>query len=85
MLHRLNEAGEGLADKVLLEWALDMLCSLEDWRWLWSPEATPTPSSFLTPLNHLPLPPYDASSVNPWNMYAPIALSTYAHSVDESP
>ena len=33
-LHRLNEAGEGLADKVLLEWALDVLRSLEDWRWL---------------------------------------------------
>ena len=37
-LHQLNEAGEGLTDEVLLEWALDVLCSPEDWRWLWSPE-----------------------------------------------
>ena len=27
ILHQLNKAGEGLSDKVLLEWALDMLCS----------------------------------------------------------
>ena len=39
----LNEAGEGLADKVLPEWALDMLCSPEDWRWLWSLEPATTP------------------------------------------
>ena len=29
-LHQLNKTGEGLTDKVLLEWALDMLCSPED-------------------------------------------------------
>ena len=33
-LCRLNEAGEGLANEVLLEWALDVLHSLKDWRWL---------------------------------------------------
>ena len=44
MLCWLNEAGEGLADEVLLEWALDVLCSPEDWRWLWSPEPATTPS-----------------------------------------
>ena len=30
-VYQLNKAGEGLTNKVLLEWALDMLCSLEDW------------------------------------------------------
>ena len=30
----LNMAGEGLTSKALLEWALDMLHSPEDWRWL---------------------------------------------------
>ena len=29
-LHQLNEVGEGLTDEALLEWALDVLCSLED-------------------------------------------------------
>ena len=85
MLCRLNKAGEGLADEVLLEWALDVLCSPEDWRWLWSLEPATTPSSFPTPLNHLPPLSYDASNVNPWTTYTPIAWSTSAHSVDELP
>ena len=84
-LCRLNEAGEGLADEVLLEWALDMLRSLEDWRWLWSPEPATTPSIFPTPQDRPPLWPYGASSANPWTTYAPIAQSMSAHSVDESP
>ena len=84
MLRWLNKAGEGLANKVLLEWALDMLRSPEDWRWLWSPEATPTPSSFPTPPSHLPLSPYNASNVNPWNTYALSAPNMYAYSADES-
>ena len=57
MLHQLNEAGEGLADKVLLEWALDMLHSLEDWKWLWSPEPAITPLLSPTLLNYQLLPP----------------------------
>ena len=32
MLCQLNGAGEGLADKVLLEWTLDVLHSPKDWR-----------------------------------------------------
>ena len=84
-LCQLNEAGEGLADEVLLEWALDVLRSPEDWRWLWSPEPVTTPSISLTPQDHPLLRPYDASSANPWTTYAPIALSMSAHSVDELP
>ena len=84
-LCRLNEAGEGLANEVLLEWALDVLHSLEDWRWLWSLEPATTPSIFPTPLNHPSLRLHDTSSANPWTMYAPIALGTSAHSVDELP
>ena len=84
-LHRLNKAGEGLADEVLLEWALDVLRSPEDWRWLWSPEPAATPSTFLTPLNHLPPLSYDASNANPWTMYAPISQSMFARSVNKSP
>ena len=81
MLCQLNEAGEGLTDEVLLEWALDMLCSPEDWRWLWSPEPATTPSLSPTPLNHQPLPPqYDASNANPWTTYTLYALSTSAPS-----
>ena len=52
MLHQLNKAGEGLADEVLLEWALDVLCSLEDWRWLWSLEPVTTLLLSLTLPNH---------------------------------
>ena len=85
MLRWLNKAGEGLADKVLLEWALDVLRCPEDWRWLWSLEPAATPSTFLTPLNHLPPLSYDASNANPWTMYAPIAPSTSAHSVNKLP
>ena len=81
-LHRLNEAGEGLANEVLLEWALDMLRSLEDWRWLWSLEPATTPSSSLTLLNHQPPPSYSASSANPWTMYALTAPSTSVPSVE---
>ena len=85
MLHQLNEAGEGLANKVLLEWALDVLRSPEDWRWLWSPEPAATPSTFLTPPNYLSPLLYNASNANPWTMYAPIAQSTSARSVDKLP
>ena len=76
-LCQLNEAGEGLTDEVLLEWALDMLCSPEDWRWLWSPEPAETPSSSLT---QNPPPPlwYDASNVSPLSMSAPNAPSMSA-------
>ena len=84
-LCQLNEVGEGLADEVLLEWALDVLRFPEDWRWLWSPEPAATPSLFLTPLNRLSLRSPDASNANPWTTYAPTALSTSARSVDKSP
>ena len=84
-LRWLNEAGEGLADEVLLEWALDMLRSLEDWRWLWSPEPATTPLSSPTPQNH-PLPPlYDASNVSPRTTYTPITLNMSAPFAEESP
>ena len=84
MLCQLNEAGEGLADEVLLEWALDMLCSPEDWRWLWSLEPATTPLLSLTLLSRQPLPPsYGASNANPWIMYAPNALNTSVPSVKE--
>ena len=86
MLHWLNKAGEGLANKVLLEWALDMLCSLEDWRWLWSLEPATTPSLSPTLLNHLPLLlSYDACNANPWTTYVPIALNTSAPSAEGLP
>ena len=84
-LCQLNEAGEGLANEVLLEWALDVLCSPEDWRWLWSLEPTITPSLSPTLPNHLPPPLYNVSNVNPWNTYALIAPRTYACSVNELP
>ena len=76
-LCRLNEAGEGLTDEVLLEWALDILCSLEDWRWLWSLEPAKIPLSSLT-LNPLTPPQYNASNVNPLNTSDPNALNTSA-------
>ena len=82
-LRQLNEAGEGFANEVLLEWALDVLRSLENWRWLWSPEPTTTPSSFLTLPNHLPPLSHDASNANPWTMYTPIAQNTSVHSADK--
>ena len=81
----LNEAGEGLADEVLLEWALDMLCSPEDWRWLWSLEPTVTPLLSLMPLNHQTPLSCDASNANPWTTYTLNVLSTYAHSVEGPP
>ena len=74
-----------MADKVLLEWALDMLHSLEDWRWLWSPEPATTPSSSPTLPNHLTPLLYDASNANPWTTYAPTALSTFAPSAKGLP
>ena len=84
-LCRLNKAGEGLANEVLLEWALDVLRSPEDWRWLWSPEPAATPSISLTPLNCPSPQSHNASSANPWTTCAHIALSTSAHSVGGSP
>ena len=81
MLLWLNEAGEGLQDKVLLEWALDMLCSPEGWRWLWSPGPVPTQPPFLiNPPPHLPSP--IAPSANLWSTYDLNALSTSAPSAD---
>ena len=81
----LNEAGEGLADKGLLEWALDMLRSPEDWRWLWSLEPAATPSIFPTPPNQQPPLLYSALNANPWTMYPPIAQSMSARFVNELP
>ena len=80
----LNEAGEGLTDEALLEWALDVLHSPEDWRWLWSPGPATTPSSSPTP-NQLLSPWYSVSNVNPLNTSIPNALSTYAPSVGLPP
>ena len=60
-LCQLNEAGEGLADEVLLEWALDVLCSPEDWRWLWNPEPATIPLSSPTLPSCLTPPLYNAS------------------------
>ena len=82
MLCWLNEAGEGLANEILLEWALDMLHSLEDWRWLWSLEPATTPSSFLILLNHRTPPWYDVSNANTWTTYTLTALSTSTPSVE---
>ena len=76
-LCQLNEAGEGLTDEVLLEWALDVLRSPEDWRWLWSPEPAEIASSSPT-LNPLTPPWYGASNANPLNMSDPNVLSTSA-------
>ena len=78
-LCQLNAAGKELTNKVLLEWALDVLRSLEDWRWLWNLELVTTPSPSLTP--NQPLPPwYGAFSTNQLNMSTPSVLSTYAPS-----
>ena len=60
-----------------------MLRSLEDWRWLWNPEPATTPLISPTLQNHPPPLLYDASNVNPWTTYAPIAPSISACSVDE--
>ena len=79
-LRQLNAAGEGLTGEVLLEWALDMLCSPEDWRWLWSLEPTTTSSPSLT-LNQLPPSWYNVSSTIPLNTPTPNALNMYAPSV----
>ena len=70
MLCQLNKAGEGLSNKVLLEWALDVLHSPEDWRWLWSPEPATTSSLSPTLPSQLLPPLYDASNADPWSMYA---------------
>ena len=83
-LCRLNEAGEGLTDEVLLEWALDILHSPEDWRWLWSPEPAEIPLSSPT-LNPLTPPWYDASNANPPNMSDLNTLSTSAPFVASPP
>ena len=80
-LHWLNEAGGGLSNKVLLEWALDVLCSPEDWRWLWSLEQATTPSPSPTLLPQLP-PSSGVSNVNPPNMSTSNALNMYASSVN---
>ena len=85
MLCRLNEAGEGLADEVLLEWALDVLCSPEDWRWLWSLGPATTPLISPTPLNHPPPLLYNASNASPWTMYTPTAPNMSVRSVDKLP
>ena len=83
MLCQLNKAGEGLADEVLLEWALDMLCSPEDWRWLWSPEQATIPlSSPILPNCQTPL-SYNVSNANLGTTYALNALSMFVPSVDE--
>ena len=79
-LLRLNKVGEGLTNEALLEWALDMLCSPEDWRWFWSPEPVTTPLSSPTPNQLLPL-WYSASNANPLSTSVPNAQSTYAPSV----
>ena len=85
-LHWLNKVGAGLTDEVLLEWALDMLHSPEDWRWLWSPEPATTPSSSPTLLNcQLSPPSYVASNANPWTMYTPNALNISAPSIEGLP
>ena len=76
----LNEAGEGLTDEALLEWALDVLCSLEDWRWLWSLEPTTTPSSSLTP-NQPPRLWYGVSNASLPSTSISNALSMYVPSV----
>ena len=76
----LNKAGEGLTDEALLEWALDVLCSPEDWRWLWSLEPTTTPSSSLTP-NQPPRLWYGVSNASLPSMSVSNALSMYVPSV----
>ena len=68
-----------------MEWELDMLYSPEDWRWLWSLGQATTPSSSPTLLNHQSPPSHNASSVNPWTMYALNAPNTSAPSVGELP
>ena len=84
-LHQLNKVGEGLADEVLLEWTLDMLCSLEDWRWLWSPEQATTPLSSPILLNHQTSLSYNVSNANLWTTYILNAPSTFVPSVDGLP
>ena len=77
-LLRLREVGLKLTEEELRQWALDALLCLEDWKWLWeSPAPAPTPLTSST--LPLPRPPwYDASNVDPQNMFAPNVLSTSA-------
>ena len=82
-LLQLNEAGEGLTDEVLLEWALDMLHSPENWRWLWSLEPATIPLSSPTLPNPL-LPPLCATSnANPSSTFTLTAPNTSVPSVNE--
>ena len=81
-LCQLNTAREGLTDKVLLEWALDVLCSPEDWRWLWSLEPATTPSLSPTP-NQLHSLWYGVFNANPSSTFTLNAPNTYAPFVEE--
>ena len=65
-----------MTEEQLLEWAEDMLCSPEDWKWLWSWESAETP--LLSPMSPLLPPPYDASSASLLSMSTSNALSTSA-------
>ena len=83
-LYQLNKVGEGWTDELLLEWTLDVLRSLEDWRWLWSQEPAATPLSF--PTLSPPSPPlFSASNANPLNMFAPNVPSISAPFANEPP
>ena len=84
MLLQLNKVGEGLANEVLLESALDVLCSPENWRWLWNPE--PATAPLLSPtLPNQTMPLYDVSNANPWNTYALNVPNISSPSAEELP
>ena len=80
-LLQLREVGLGLTEEELQRWALDVLLSPEDWRWLWELAPAPTQLTSLTP--PLPHPPwYDASSVGLPTTSTPNVLNTSVPSVD---
>ena len=83
-LLRLREVGLELTEEELQRWALDVLLSPEDWRWLWELAPALTPSTSPTPpLPHQPW--YGASNVGLPTTFAPNALSTFVPSVDWPP
>ena len=82
VLLRLGEVGLELTGEELQQWALDVLLSPEDWKWLWELLA-PAPTQSTSPIPPLPHQLwYNVFNVDPLTMFAPNAQSISAPSVD---
>ena len=81
-LLQLREVGLKLTEEELRQWALDVLLSPEDWKWLWE-SPVPVPIQSMSPIPPLPhLPWYDASSAGPLTTFTPNVPNTSAPFVD---